>query len=316
LENHGMNITTRLTDNEVIIIDGAMGTELQRRGAPMDHEIWSAAALLSHSHLVQEIHVDYIRAGAEIQIAATYNTAPHVINPSSFDTSSRELTATALRLVREGIDLAEPAHPVWIAGSISTTVESRRKEMLDISMLRDSFTEHAENLAEQGCDLLMLEMMLEMMLTHDFAIDLEFQAEIAAIAKRTGLPVWAGIAVKMAETGALHLQDGPEDSGEALRTAIEALLAEGVDVAGIMHSEVEATLPALDLLEQYWSGPVAVYPNSGQYQRPTWCFDSVIAPEKFADDAMQWVQRGVNAIGGCCGIGPEHIIALSKALGR
>jgi methionine synthase I (cobalamin-dependent) len=215
-------------------------------------------------------------------------------------------------LVREGIDVAEPAHPVWIAGSISTTVESRRKEMLNVSMLRDSYTEHAETLAEQGCDLLVLEMML----THDFAIDLEFQAEIAAIASRTGLPVWAGIAVKMAENGALHLQDGPEDSGQALRTAIEALLAEGVNVAGIMHSEVEATLPALDLLEQYWSGPVAVYPNSGQYQRPVWYFDSVIAPDKFAADAMQWVQRGVKAIGGCCSIGPEHIIELSKALGR
>jgi len=197
-----MDITTRLAGAETIIIDGAMGTELQRRGVPLNFEIWSAAALLSHPHLVREIHVDYLRAGAEIQIAATYNTAPHVINPSSFDTTSQELTATALRLVREGIDVAKPAHPVWIAGSISTTVESRRKEMLDIPMLRDSYTEHAETLAEQGCDLLMLEMML----THDFAMDLEFQCEIAAIAKRTGLPVWAGIAVKMAESGTLHLR--------------------------------------------------------------------------------------------------------------
>ena len=307
-----MNITTRLADAEIIIIDGAMGTELQRRDVPLNFEIWSAAALLSHPHLVQEIHVDYIRAGAEVQIAATYNTAPHVINPSSFDTTSQGLTATALQLVREGIDVAEPAHPVWIAGSISTTVESRRKEMLDISMLRDSFTEQAENLAEQGCDLLMLEMML----THDFAMDIDFQCEIAAIAKRTGLPVWAGIAVKMAESGTLHLQDGSEDSGEALRTGIEAILAEGVDVAGIMHSEVDATLPALDLLEQCWSGPVAVYPNSGHYKRPHWYFDSLIEPEQFATAAMQWAQRNVKAIGGCCGLGPEHISALSKTLGR
>ena len=307
-----MNITARLAGAEIIIIDGAMGTELQRRDVPLNFEIWSAAALLSHPHLVQEIHVDYIRAGAEIQIAATYNTAPHVINPSSFDTTSRELTTTALQLVREGIDVAEPAHPVWIAGSISTTVESRRKEMLDISMLRDSFTEHAENLAEQGCDLLMLEMML----THDFAMDIEFQCEIAAIAKRTGLPVWAGIAVKMAESGTLHLQDGSEDSGAARRTGIEAILAEGVDVAGIMHSEVDATLPALDLLDRYWSGPVAVYPNSGRYKRPHWYFDSLIEPEEFAAAAMQWVQRDVKAIGGCCGLGPEHISTLAKALGR
>jgi len=307
-----MNIATRLSDDEVIIIDGAMGTEMQLRGVPMSFEVWSAAALLSHPQLVRDIHVDYIRAGAEIQIAATYNTAPHVINPSSLDTTSQELTTAEFRLVREAIHIAEPTHPVWIAGSISTTVESRRKEMLDVQMLRDSYTEHAENLAEQGCDLLMLEMML----THEFAIDLEFQAEIVAIAKRTGLPVWSGIAVKIAESGALHLQDGAEDSGDALKAGIEALLAEGVDVAGIMHSEVEATQPALDLLEHYWSGPVAVYPNSGSYTRPHWHFDSVIAPETFAAGAMQWAQRGVSAIGGCCGIGPEHILELSKALGR
>ena len=307
-----MNIATRLAGDEVIILDGAMGTELQLRGNPMSPEVWSAAALVSHPHLVREIHGDYIRAGAEIQLAATYNTAPHVINPSSLDTTSRELTTTALRLAREAIDTAEPAHPVWIAGSISTSVESRRAEMLDISMLRDSYTEHAETLAELGCDLLMLEMML----SHEFAIDLEFQAEIAAIAKRTGLPVWAGISMKMAETGELHLHDSPEGTGEALRTAMEALLAEPVDVAGIMHSDVEITLPALDLLDQYWSGPVTVYPNSGHYRRPQWQFEGVIAPDQFAADAMQWVQRGVKAIGGCCGIGPEHILELSKALGR
>jgi len=167
-----MDITARLAGTEIIIIDGAMGTELQRRDVPLNFEIWSASALLSHPQVVRDIHVDYLRAGAEIQIAATYNTAPHVINPSSFDTNSQELTTTALRLVREGIDEVEPTHPVWVAGSISTTVESRRKEMLDVSMLRDSYTEHAANLVEQGCDLLMLEMML----THDFAMDGKFSS--------------------------------------------------------------------------------------------------------------------------------------------
>jgi len=98
-----MDISTRLAGNEVVIIDGAMGTELQRREVPLDFEIWSASALLTHPEVIRDIHVDYLRAGAEIQIAATYNTAPHVINPSSFETSSQELTKTAFRLVREGI---------------------------------------------------------------------------------------------------------------------------------------------------------------------------------------------------------------------
>ena len=101
-----MDITTRLTGNEVVIIDGAMGTELQRREVPLDFEIWSASALLTHPEVIRDIHADYLRAGAEIQIAATYNTTPHVINPSSFKASSQELTKAAFRLVREGIDLS------------------------------------------------------------------------------------------------------------------------------------------------------------------------------------------------------------------
>ena len=57
-----MDIAARLADDEVTIIDGAMGTELQRRDVPMDREIWSAAALLTHQHVIRDIHVDYLRA--------------------------------------------------------------------------------------------------------------------------------------------------------------------------------------------------------------------------------------------------------------
>ena len=116
--------------------------------------------------------------------------------------------------------------------------------------------------------------------------------------------------MKMAETGALHLHDGPEDSGEALRTAIEALLAEPVDVVGIMHSDTSVCAPSLEILRKLWSGPLAAYPHSGHWENPYWNFDSVIGPEHFAEEAQGWIERGAQVIGGCCGIGPEHIALL------
>ena len=165
----------------------------------------------------------------------------------------------AVSLVREGIEEAAPSHRVWIAGSISTAVEGRRHQMLDNGELRDSYKAQAESLAEEGCDLLLLEMML----THEYAIELDFQYEIADIAKQTGLPVWGGMSVQVSEGRVPYLYEREPDSAPQLAEAMATFLARSVDVAGIMHSDVEAISPALDLLQQHWSGPVA---NIGRSQ--------------------------------------------------
>lgn len=68
---------------------GAIDNELQYRGKPMIPELWSAAALVSHPHLIGEVDVGCICFGAQIQFAAIRNTAPHFINPSSLDITSR-----------------------------------------------------------------------------------------------------------------------------------------------------------------------------------------------------------------------------------
>ena len=157
-------------------------------------------------------------------------------------------------------------------------------------------------------------LMLEMMLSHEFAIDLDFQNEIARIAKHTGLPVWAGISLKRTADNVFHLHDGRPDSGAELEKALIALLAEPVDVVGIMHSDVEDISPALGWLERFWSGPLATYPNSGTYRPPEWQFSQYMPPAAFARHASEWRRQGVKAIGGCCGLGPRHIAELSKEL--
>ena len=75
-----MDITTRLTGNEVVIIDGAMGTELQRREVPLDFEIWSASALLTHPEVIRDIHVDYLRAGSTSSIPSRTNRNAVFVN--------------------------------------------------------------------------------------------------------------------------------------------------------------------------------------------------------------------------------------------
>ena len=72
----------RLDGGEVIVLDGAMGTELEKRGVPMDDAAWSAAALATHADTVREVHEAYIRAGADLITTNTFPTARHVLEPA------------------------------------------------------------------------------------------------------------------------------------------------------------------------------------------------------------------------------------------
>ena len=71
---------------------------------------------------------------------------------------------------------------------------------------------------------------------------------------------------------------------------------------------------SLRIVDRYWDGPVGVYPESGYFTLPNWQFVDIIEPEALAEAAQAWVGRGVRMIGGCCGLGPEHISALREAL--
>ena len=92
---------------------------------------------------------------------------------------------------------------------------------------------------------------------------------------------------------------------------IAAIDLQSVDVVGIMHSRIHVTGAALDALQSHWQGPTAVYPDSGYFKMPHWQFDSVMKPTPFTQSARPWFQREVRILGGCCGLGVNHIQALA-----
>src|SRR5215204_4880549 len=95
------DLQQRLEEGEVVILDGATGTELERRGAPMDDAAWDAAALATHPDMVREVHEDYIRAGADVIITNTFATARHVLEPAGMGGQFRELNTRAVTLAKE-----------------------------------------------------------------------------------------------------------------------------------------------------------------------------------------------------------------------
>ncbi len=290
----------RLDGGEVIVLDGAMGTELEKRGVPMDDAAWSAAALATHADTVREVHEDYIRAGADLIITNTFPTARHVLEPAGMGEQFRELNIRAVTLAKEARENAAE-RAVFIAGSISTFTawydygyEPRAERA------RANYREQAEVLAESGVDVIALEMMRDVEQT-TYAME-------AAVAM--GLPVWVGFSCKTTDEGTVVLWDGEHTLVEAL----EMLHPLGASLVSIMHTLTEDTPAALREVSKCWSGPVGAYPHSGEFIMPNWQFLDVLTPADFATQAQGWLEMGVQLIGGCCGIGPEHIRLLKERL--
>lgn len=295
-------VEQRLEDGNPIILDGGTGTELERRGVPMDAAAWCAAALSTHPDTVREVHEDYIRAGAEVIITNSFPAARHVLEPAGLGERFRELNARSVELARQARESAAE-EPVFVAGSISTFPPG-----LDsgydppASEARENYREQAGVLAEAGVDLLAIEMIR----------DLAQSGSAVRAAAETGLPVWLGFSCKVEDDGKVVLWDRGHSLAEALGELTP--LVSGSSVVSIMHTLTEDTLPALDVVRQEWAGPVGAYPHSGKFIMPHWQFIDMISPEDFAAEAESWLDRGARLLGGCCGIVPEHISFLRQRL--
>ena len=294
----------RLRNGPMILLDGAMGTELQRRGVPMHRVAWSAAALATHPDAVRQVHIDYIAAGAEVITVNTFGTARHVLEPAGLGEEVAALNRRAVALAREARDQAAGERPVWVAGSISSFIaEADVKNTPTPEAARRSYAEQAELLAEAGVDLLLLEMMR----------DIDYSRIAVECALATGLPVWIGFTCKVNAAGEVVLRG--RDRERPLADAIGPVTEAGGALLAVMHSEIDVVEPALDVLARHWSGPVGAYHHSGDFIMPNWLFEDIVSSEPFAETAGAWADR-VAVLGGCCGIGPDHIRALARKLGR
>jgi len=126
----------------------------------------------------------------------------------------------------------------------------------------------------------------------------------------TGLPVWVGFSCRVDEDNIVRSFRG----NHMFTSILEAILPLGGSVMSIMHTLTEDIAPPLRILKEYWQGPIGIYAHSGDFVMPNWQFINMISPEDYATEAQKWVEMGVQIIGGCCGIGPEHIRLLKKQL--
>jgi len=291
----------KLNADEILLIDGGTGSELQRRGVSMNEDAWSGIAAYTHKPLLREIHEDYIRAGAEVITTNTFGTTRFVLESAGLEEEFGKINRLALEAAMEARD-AVSRHPVAIAGSLSclppkldtSTYPEPEKE-------REAYRELAHFLAEGGVDLIALEMMED-----------AWHATMAMeAALEVGLPVWLGVSTRFSSNDRTLVGfDFPETP---LWVPLETLVPMGPTVVNIMHTPPRAVGPALEELKRYWTGPAGAYPELGDFSAPNWRFTAQLSPQGLVKHAARWVQAGARLLGGCCGTTPSHIRALRDA---
>ena len=315
-----MILDEKITAGDVIVLDGAVGSEIDRLGGKMDAAAWCGVANWTHPETVRRVHESYLEAGADVITTNTFATCRHVLEAAGYGDETVAINRRAVDLALEARERVAPDRPVAIAGSMSNnmawlpgTVGTDPAYAPSPEKESANYREMAEVLAEAGCDLLIMEMLL----------DTRHGSRAMEAALATGLPVWTGISTSQSPDGSMvgwtiaseeedgRLPDGYKQATmEPLETIIDTLCALGPRVAGIMHSSLPATTRGLEILFDRWNGPVMAYPEATGFDAVSRHAPDPVKPDDFAFRCRGWVENGVQIIGGCCGTTIHHIQAM------
>ncbi len=337
------NLKRRIDEGEVIVLDGAVGTELQSMGAPMDPAAWCGAVNYTHPSTVRQMHERYIRAGADIITTNTFNTMRPALEAAGYRDTVREINVRAVDAAIEARVRADADRDVYIAGSMSCRVPMRDRytgafmggggygygATLPADEFRIYVEEQADILAESGINFFLIE--------HMWA-DNESRLIAVEATKATGLPVWVAFTATFSVDSETVLMSQDEDrssiSGLAtgmptsgwrtidhdmpLSQGVAEVASLGPDVMGVFHSRLQETNAALEVVHDEWSGPVIVYPDAGRGDYlDTWRDDNVANEEnveRVTGEAIRWTEKGVQVVGTCCGFGVEYTKGLREVL--
>ena len=133
-------------------------------------------------------------------------------------------------------------------------------------------------------------------------------------ATETGLPVWLGLAPVRLDDGTLSA-DPELGEGDSFAALVGKLVDPALAAVTVMHAKPDVAVEAVDIIKDVYTGPIGVYAESGSWASPEWVFDG-LNPDEYLQEAIAWTDRGVQLIGGCCGIGPDHIKAIASRLPR
>lgn len=287
--------------SDIKILDGAMGTELRARGvAVSDYKssIWSALALLEAPEAIEQLHFDYIRAGADVITANNYAVTRKLLKRENLEHRLKEMTLQACRLAQQARARANKA--CLIAGSLAP---------LDTTYRADLVGSDEDNLVAYREMAQILAPEVDMFVCETMTLGREALAAATA-AVETGKPTWVSWTLA-ASGGKLRGGENPADAISML----DHLPIEGFLLNCAATEPVSAALPAYKAATDK---PVGVYCNPVAREpegfEPELIPHKILTPEEYLETAKGWVKSGATLIGGCCDTSPAYIELLAKAL--
>ena len=293
-----MTFLTSLSQPHKLILDGATGTELNRRGVDTGLPLWSANALMNDrdASILQQIHEDYLRAGADIITTNTFRTHRRALAPSGKAERALELTHRAVDIARAAIANVPSEKPRFVAGSISTLEDCYRPDLVPPdNELRAEHSERIHHLIECAVDLILIE-------TINTIREAVIMAKLATI---TGMPVVVSFVCN---------KDGKLLSGETVTDAAKQLLPLGICAIGVNCGPTPNLAKPLAELQVVCGKdfPLIAYGNIGYAdEKVGWVNTDSENPKVYCEHASHWPAK---IIGGCCGTTPEHIHQLKSLI--
>ena len=287
------------------LLGGGTGRELQRMGAPFRQPEWSALALMVTPTAVQDVHRRYLRAGSDVVTANSYAVTPFHIGDERFAADGLMLAERAGRIGREAITAFGGGR---LAGSLPPVLGSYRPDLFSEAAAAPILDTLIEGLAPH-VDIWLGE-------------TLSSVPEARLVAGRlTGTPdpLWLSFTLVDDETEERGRLRSGETVADAARAALElgavALLlncSQPEVMAGAV-SEARAALGDADLQLGVYANAFPPQPKHAVANDGLDPIREDLTPQTYLHFAEQWTKRGANIIGGCCGVGTEHIAALAQA---
>ena len=277
-----------------------MGNELLARRSDLVSGLWSAQYLIDAPQLVKEIHLEYINAGADLITTNTYSTIPSYLSKKNVENRMPELIGLAGKLAREAADDSEKE--IIVAGSLPPLEESYRPDLVIDAEEAIPIYEVLIKELTPFVDIFICETMSSIK---------EMQHVMEALNNLDNKkPVWISWTLKEDKKNRLR-------SGESIEEAFNASATVKPEAYLFNCTDPYAISEGIKVLKQLTQKPIGGYPNV--FNVPDgWTLDNDIqvsvrdlSIEKFLEFAEEWRKLGASIIGGCCGIGPRFIKAIS-----
>ena len=294
--------------NELTVLDGGMGRELMRIGAPFRQPEWSALALFDGPDWVVQAHTNFIEAGAEVITTNSYAVVPFHIGHDRFAAQGRDLAALSGSLARRAADAA--GRPVRVAGSLPPLFGSYRPDLFDAAAAPAIIDPLVEGLAPH----------VDHWLGETLGSVAEAR-EVRAALDRAGstLPLWISFTLDDHAPGTLR-------SGEAIDDAVAAALDLGVEAVLFNCCQAETITAAIGTAARRADGRASIggyanrfvdsHTSNGEANAQISAFRDDLDPTSYGQFVDRWLDAGATVVGGCCGMEPAHIALLAAEVSR